>query len=138
MATSAAAAAVSNLRWRIFLTLTNLLFACRHNSPIYSLKLNIRQGVWKQIEFDVLKLAFAIRIFTLSHSLSPYSHRFNFGLSRCCCFLVRLYFFFLFTCYFSSSSSCPSSSLVFVVSSCLLSRKSRQYIAILLNYWRRC
>lgn len=42
------------------------IFACRHNSPIYSLKLNIRQGVRKQIEFDVLKLAFSpYRIFTL-------------------------------------------------------------------------
>lgn len=52
------------------------LFACRHNSPIYTLKLHaIRQGVRKQIEFDVLSVCHS---FFLTLSLL----HFNFGPSR--------------------------------------------------------
>lgn len=77
------------------------LFACRHTIRLFipTQTWNIRQGVRKQIEFDVLSVCVWRFFSSLFFSLS--SHCFNFGLSRHLFVRLRSVFFSLVFHFYS-------------------------------------
>lgn len=127
------------------------LFACHRNLPIYSTRTSyIRQGVWKQIEFDVLSVCVYIwRLVGLSFS-------FHSDLILACLGIlvrsfVRLFAvlesFFLCLCVRFSSLFHHHFSLIHIDAYCFyecvcncvsLATLQHYNIANIVNYWQRC